>query len=311
MEFGEIFLTNIITHPRGEEIVSEAPYHQKGVSWTSKYGYVALTDHAGQIMDGFNEKGLSVGLLWFPDSIYPDVSTTDPDTIINYTDLAPWMLGNFSTVHQVRAALPSLNVYASFIPLFNTIPGIHFAIHDAEGNNLVVEFLNGEMHIFDNVVGVLTNSPEFPWQVTNLRNYINLSDLNANTITLDGTVLSPTGQGSGLLGIPGDWTPPSRFVRIAMIKNFIPTPAHAQEGVITALHLINMVDIPYGAIRSTESIGTDFTQWAIVKDLKNSKLYYRTYEDQNIHEFELKPAHSQKGAKQVKIPIPVKPIKDY
>jgi choloylglycine hydrolase len=173
------------------------------------------------------------------------------------------------------------------LPGFPDIPPLHLSIHDAKGKSLVVEFLEGKMHLFDNPVGVLTNAPEFPWHLTNLRNYISLSAMNKGAVTIDGTTLEPTGQGNGLLGIPGDWTPPSRFVKTAFVKQALKTPKDSRAATLAAIHLLNAVDIPYGTIRAEQGGHSDYTQWIVVKDLKNKKLHYRTYGDQNIHEVAL------------------------
>lgn len=308
MEFGHIFHTSIMVHPRGEKITSPAPNQLPGLSWESQYGFVGLFDEADQFMDGFNETGLSVGALWLPSSKYPDASEIKGGKILSYMDLPIWILGNFTSIDDLKPHLADIQIYAFKVPVFNAIPPIHLAIHDAEGKSLVIEFIDGKMEVHDNTVGVLTNDPPFAWQVTNLDNYINLSAINAKTITLDGTVLGVTGQGTGMLGIPGDWTPPSRFVRIALFKNFIETPIDADGGTLAAIHLLNTVDIPYGAIQSAQAKASDFTQWIVIKDLTNKILYYRTYADPNLKSFRLLPKDVEKGATPLKISIPLEAI---
>ena len=305
MEFGYVFQPSIVVHPRGEKITSQAPNQQPGMSWTSNYGYVGLFDQADQFLDGFNENGLSVGALWLPSSRYPDVSKQSNSQIVSYMDFPLWILGNFTSIDDLKPHLENVYVYAYKVPVFNEIPPIHLAIHDAEGKSLVIEFIDGKMQVYDNPIGVLTNDPPFPWQVTNLNNYINLSAVNAKSATFDGTVLGGAGQGTGLLGIPGDWTPPSRFVRIALFKNFLERPMNAKAGAIAAIHLLNTVDIPFGGVRSSQNKATDFTQWVVIKDLTNKVLYYRTYSDPNVQSFELLSKDVEVGAKPIKIQIPL------
>jgi len=144
------------------------------------------------------------------------------------------------------------------------------------------------MKILDNPVGVLTNVPKLEWHLTNLRNYINLSAFNKDAVTFDGSVFTPTGQGTGLLGIPGDWTPPSRFIKIAILKNFVERAKTNNENINLALHLLNTVDIPYGVVRGANKNEYDYTQWVVVKDLSHQKLYYRTYRDLNIYSVDLR-----------------------
>ena len=299
MEFGQILPTAVKLFPKGEQVQSAGYNRTPGMRWSSKYTYLAMVNTAAHaVMDGFNEKGLSLGLLWFPGTQYPNTPNAAPNTVINLVDLPNWILGNFASVDEVVAALPKINVYPGEVQGFAGTPPIHISLHDASGKSAVVEFVNGKMNLYNNIVGVLTNAPDFPWHVTNLRNYINLSALNRGTLNIDGSVLQPTGQGTGLLGIPGDWTPPSRFVRAALFKQLIQQPNNAQSAVLAAIHLLNTVDIPFGAIRESQTEGFDFTQWIVVKDLTKKILYVRTYGNQNIQEIDLLSDSSTHGTAQ-------------
>ncbi len=283
LEFAPLLPTKVKIVPAGEAVKSQGPNNKNGLKWTSKYAYAGMKIFNRIIFDGLNEKGLSVAALWFPDVKYPTVTEGSTDKVLAYEDLMRWLLGNFATVAEAKAALKEVQIYAHPLPEFdNAVVPIHLAVHDAQGASLVVEFLDGKIQLFDNTIGVLTNAPEFPWHQTNLRNYLNITPVGATQKTVDGSILQPTGQGTGLLGIPGDWTPPSRFVRTALFKQFLKQPATAADGVIAAIHLLNTVDIPYGTVREQPATNVDFTQWVVVKDLTNRKLYVRTYGDQNI-----------------------------
>ena len=123
----------------------------------------------------------------------------------------------------------------------------------------MIEYVDGELHTYDNPIGVITNSPTFDWQQTNLRNYINLSTVNASPLTIDGVTLAPFGQGSGMMGLPGDFTPPSRFVRaVALSQDAVPGQ-DAEATVKVAFHILDSFDIPLGAVRppagSNEPLG--------------------------------------------------------
>ncbi len=299
MEFAVFLPTAIKVVPKGETVQSVGPNNQKGMSWTTKYAYAGIAIfEQGIVIDGLNEQGLSVGGLWFRDGQYPDISKAPASTIMAYTDVIRWLLGNFATTEEAKNALPKINVFTFPIP---GIPGgpapIHLAIHDAAGSSAVMEFIDGKMRIMDNPVGVLTNSPEFTWQLTNLRNYINLTAVNKDEEKLGGLVVAPSGEGSGLLGIPGDWTPPSRFVRAVLYKQFAKKAPNVQEGVNAALHILNAFDIPYGTIRTAKSEG-DYTQWVVIKDLATKKLYARTYTDPTIVSVDLN-RETAKGAKTI------------
>ena len=95
---------------------------------------------------------------------------------------------------------------------------------DATGKSIVIEYVGGQLHVHDNPLGVLTNSPSFDWHMTNLRNYIKFSLTNVPPLQLGGVKLARFGQGSGMLGMPGDFTPPSRFVRaVAYSQSVLPS----------------------------------------------------------------------------------------
>lgn len=99
---------------------------------------------------------------------------------------------------------------------------VHWRIGEPSGRQVVLEIVGGVPHFYENEVGVLTNAPGFEWQLTNLNNYVNLYPGDASPRKLSGIMLQPTGGNSGFLGIPGDDTPPSRFVRAAFTGLLLP-----------------------------------------------------------------------------------------
>lgn len=312
LEFAEPLQSQIAVHPRGESRQTRAPQNKLGLSWQSKYSYIAI-NALGMDMpfDGFNEKGLSFGFLWMPGTEYQKVPSDNSKQSILVNDLGTWLLGNFASVAEVKQGLQSVFVWAEAIPeLGNIVPPIHISLHDADGNSAVVEYIKGNLQITDNPVQVLTNAPSFDWQLTNLGNYLNLKALNAGQIKLGGLVLESPGQGSGMLGIPGDWMPPSRFVRTAAFKNFAHKPKTGDGAVNLAIHLLNTVDIPFGAVqeRVPGPNNMDYTQWIIVKDLKRNVLYVRSYVAQNIYKFDFSKFINTKEVLKASIPNQVQSI---
>lgn len=287
MEFGPETNSKLIIHPRGERFISTSPTGSEAMKWNSKYGFVGL-DIFGMntSVDGLNEKGLSVGVLWFPGAIYEPV-LSGTKNVVEITDLSNWMLGNFASVDEVRAAVQNVTIWGAFNPTMNMVPPVHFAVHDATGKNLVVEFVNGQKKIYDNPNGVLTNTPTFDWHITNLRNYLYFRSQNVNPLTFGKLVLEPTGEGTGMLGIPGDWTPPSRFIRATAFTHYAKKPVNSKEGVNLAQHILNTVDIPKGDITNNGQTA-DYTQWAVVKDLTNKVFYFRSYDSLSLKSVDLK-----------------------
>jgi choloylglycine hydrolase len=165
----------------------------------------------------------------------------------------------------------------------------------------VIEPLKGKLVTYDNPLGILTNSPTFDWHMTNLRNYINLRAANVAPIKVDHLTLAPFGEGSGMVGLPGDFTPPSRFVRsFVFCRTALPVDT-AEQTVFQAFHILNQFDIPVGVARSVgkDGIHADFTQATCVRDPKSLKYYFKTYQDQTVRFIDL--SRFDVHAKNVKI----------
>jgi choloylglycine hydrolase len=292
MEFGVNLQSNIIVVPRGYTYVGETTSGVPGMTWKTKYGYVGANAMGAPIIaDGLNEKGLYAGLFYLPDvAEYQNDTKADARHALASHQLAAYILGNFATVAEVRKALPHLVVTkAKFKPWHFMLP-LHVRVYDASGKGIVIEYTKGKLHIYDNWAGVLTNSPAFPWHLTNLRNYVNLMNRNVKPVTLNGHTLTPIGEGSGLLGIPGDYTPPARFVRAVALTQGAHPGADARATVEQAFHVLNAFDIPVGAIRSTEfgKPYDDYTIWTTAVDTRHLKFYFHTHENRNPKVVDLK-----------------------
>lgn len=286
MEFGEDLGSQILVGGRGTKKHSAAPDSPMGgLSWTAKYGYVGL-NVAGLhlkhlICDGMNEKGLSIGALWLPGYTQYSQTVSSKAQALDVTDFTNWVLGNFATVAEVKAGLAGVQIWGS--SLTNSHIPIHFSIHDASGESAVLEFLDGNTQgqWQVNPVGVLTNAPPFAWQLSNIGNYVGLSSVDAAPITIGSTTYLPPGHGSGMRGLPGDSTPPSRFIRLLFQKQFATQLANNTDTISQALHLLNTVDIPLGTSAAKNeqkpSKGNDdYTQWVVVKALTARTFSYRT-----------------------------------
>ena len=174
----------------------------------------------------------------------------------------------------IRMLWPADRIMPDMIkPLLDFAFPMHLAVHDAHGGDLVVEFLNGAPVFHDNPIGVLTNSPTFDWHETNLRNYFNMTNVEATPVNLMGIAVTPTGNGTGLLGLPGDVTPPSRFIRATMLSTVSVTAKDARAAVNQAFHALDLVHVP----RQVAASG-DYTQWYVVRDHDNLVYHVRSYD---------------------------------
>jgi len=177
-------------------------------------------------------------------------------------------------------------------------PPLHFIVRDQSGKSLVIEPLEGKLRIYENPVGVLTNSPTFDWHLTNLRNYIGLTAQNVSSIQLGGNFTLPQfGQGNGMFGLPGDSSPPARFVRAVAYSQTALLAATAADAVLQVFHIMNSFDIPLGSVRDKDgnAVHIDYTVWTSVADLKNLRWYFRTYTDQTIRQIDLRKALGAAG----------------
>lgn len=289
MEWSSDLHSRLVIHGRGESRKARSEGGEP-ITWKAKFGYVGVdANHLDAIVDGVNEKGLSFGLLWFPlYTRYPEVAAGAKT--IDVTDLGSWLMGNFETVDEVKEALKSVTVSASNLPSFGGIPTAHLAVHDAKGNHLVVEWIDGKQIVSANPTTVLTNAPPFDWQLINLTNFMMVDSKNPKPIQIQGSVLNPPGQGGGFQGLPGDWTPPSRFVRTCAMLRFAKPAKDTTSGINLAEHILNAVDIPKGEIRTTVDGQefTDYTQWVVIKDLTNPAIYFRSYDNLTLRKLDLK-----------------------
>jgi choloylglycine hydrolase len=312
MEFAADLHSNFYTSPRGRTFTNSSPDGKPTATWKSQYGYLYLDGmNFGTTIDGMNEKGLSFEYLFMPGfTTYQSIKPGQEAQAVPYLAFGDWVLGNFATVEEVKQALSKIQIYAQTnASLQNVVFPLHASIHDASGKGLVVEFINGEMKVYDNTLGVMTNAPEFSWHMINLRNYVNLSPYTSDPVTVDGIVFPGTGQGAGMQGLPGDPSPPSRFVKMIFLSKTA-TPVADAVGALNLLqHILNNVDIPFGFVRAKSAQGDvlESTEWTVYKDLTHKVMYFHTYNDMTLRSIDMSQLNFSPTAKRLKMPLEVKP----
>lgn len=292
MEFGVDLQSKISIFPKGYSFVGIGPENKPGLSWEGKYGFVGM-DAFGMPMvsDGINEMGLYVGDLYLPGfAKYQDVPKGEEGKALSPLDVAGYLLSSCQNVAEAKDAIQKVYVWPFFAEQIKTIPPLHFAVHDSAGKSAVFEYIDGKLAVHDNPVGVLTNSPYFDWHMINLGNYSNLSANNVAPLKLDGDTVMPLGQGSGMVGLPGDATPPSRFIRAVALTQSAVKPENGEEATKTAFHVVNNFDIPKGFARQVVHGTTfyDYTSWLTISDLSQKIYYYRGYDNIKFYRVSLK-----------------------
>jgi choloylglycine hydrolase len=325
MEFGFPFHSQAIIVPRGTEFAGTTPDGKSGgMKWSAQYGFVGMNVNIAPniVADGMNEKGLVVGMLYLPgySEYLPANEAKNPETIGSW-EVANYLLSKCATVAEAKAALEK-DVYVTqeIFPPFKRLLPVHFYIADASGAVVIAEYVGGKLRLHDNPIGILTNSPPFDWQTINLGNFVNLSPVNVPQVNLKNFSVQNYGQGSGLIGLPGDFTPPSRFVRATVFSESATPQPTALETVNEGFHVLNTFDIFAGAIRSNTAnqtantkgflsssgpakiVNTDTTEWVVGHDRTNLRTYIRTYEGLQIEMIDLKKIDFTKpGILQVKV----------
>jgi choloylglycine hydrolase len=285
----------ILIVPRNKEFKAQTPAGFNGKNWIGKYGFVTLTAY-GQPYgpDGLNEEGLYVGVYYLPGfAEYAVYDSNNASKSMSVGDLMQWMLSSFKTVDEVILHLKDVVVVSVENKDFGgaELP-FHFKIVDPSGNSRIIEIVNkGEVKIYEPYLGVITNSPTYDWHIINQRNYLNLSTYPNQQKNFGNYELNPIGGGSGFIGLPGDFTPPSRFVRAAAFTASCRPLDTSLDAVFESFRILDNFNIPLGAQVPVEKLPTDIvsaTQVTSSCDLKEKVYYYHTMWNREVRKIDLK-----------------------
>ena len=294
VEFAQEIDFSVLFVPRNYQFVGKTPSGD-GLTYIAKYaalGVMTFTD--ANIVDGINEKGLAAGVFYFPTCAgYTPVTKENQSKGLSPTDFTNWILTQFATTEEVKKAVEAGTVIITSTVLKNwgpTAPPFHYVVYDKSGKSIVIEPIDGKLVVYDNPLGVMTNSPTFDWHMTNLRNYLALNPQDVPAIEVAGFNLQPIGQGNGMLGLPGDFTPVSRFVRATAFSVTAVPSKDITEGIAQTFHILNNFDIPLGVSREKEG-GTDYydhTLLTVVRDPQGLVFYYKSYADSTVRKVAMK-----------------------
>jgi len=294
LELAQDLNSDLIIVPRGYKYIGSTPEGKNGMQWSVKYGFVAMNASVEPTLaaDGLNEKGLAVGIFYLPGYTKYETYNKDLESkTLAPIEFATWLLSNFAKVKDVKNGLGLSRVVNVAIKSWYFVPPLHFMVTDQTGASIVIEYIDGMIKVHNNPIGVITNAPSFDWHITNLSNYVNLSPLNKTSIKLGTLKIKPFGEGSGMLGLPGDFTPPSRFIRATIFSKNVLPGKNATETVRQTFHVLNQFDIPKGIICSKNRKKTyDKTQWTSASDTNNKQYYIHTINNRTIRKVDLKKA---------------------
>ncbi|MCT4645964.1 MAG: choloylglycine hydrolase family protein [Carboxylicivirga sp.] len=310
MEWGAFDLNSrVAIVPRGYTFTGLTPDGQNGMKYTTKFGFVGLDMlHKDLIADGMNEKGLSIGLFYHPGyAVYPEYTKENAKNSISSQELPNYILGSFSTIEEVKEGLPKVMVVGVVEEALGIPIQGHWIVTDQTGESIVIEYTEGKLKIHAAPLGVITNAPNYDWHMTNLSNYLNLSMFSLEPKTLEGIKFSPTGAGSGMIGLPGDNTPPSRLIRaVAWSQTRRPTD-DAKETVYELFRILDNFNLPLGpdgVEGSGHGENTDLmrssTIWTTAWNQTDLTLNFHTQHNRRVRFLDMKTIDFGKMGKKIK-----------
>ena len=241
-------------------------------------GMATVADGTPLFYEATNEKGLSMAGLNFPGNAcyLPDVPGMDN---IAPFEFIPWILGQCDSVDEAEALLGRINLVD--IPFSDSLPlsPLHWMIADRR-RSIVAEPMADGLRIYENPVGVLTNNPPFDFHLHHLSNYMNLTaDAATDRFSPDGQ-LQAYSNGMGALGLPGDFSSSSRFIKAAFVKLNSPTADTESESVHQFFHILSSVAMPKGSVLVKGKF--EITRYSCCCNTCRGIYYYTTYGNSRI-----------------------------
>lgn len=261
----------------------------------NKYKFIGTGQDIGKIIfvDGVNEEGLAIAALYFQDFAYFDAKIEKNFNRISIAsiELVNFLLGNCSNIDDVINTIRNIDIIGIEDPITNSVAPLHWMLVDKLGRSITIEKTKKGLEIFNNPLKVLSNSPNFEWHMTNLRNYLNLSPKQQTSVKWEDVILTPFGQGAGTLGLPGDYTSPSRFVRIAFQKSVVLIPETTAEAINLCFNVMKSVMIPKGVVITNR--GTyDYTQYTVFMNTDTGDYYFNTHDNNQIMKANINDSNS-------------------
>lgn len=248
------------------------------------YGFIGIGQESDGLLaffDGVNEKGFAAAALYFAGYAQYDMQAAFGKEPVASVDFLHYILGKCGSVEDLEELLQHTSLIGLQDPVTETAAPLHWIATDKSGKCVVVEQTEKGLELFQNPIGVLANSPDFQWHMTNLRNYMNVSPRQNREAVWGETRLTPFGQGAGTALLPGGYTSPDRFVRTAYQKTHIPATKGRAETVTACFHIMNSVTIPKGVV-ITDRNTYDYTKYIAFINTNTCEYFFKTYDNSRI-----------------------------
>lgn len=236
-------------------------------------GIATVAENYPLYYEAANEHGLAMAGLNFPGNACYFAEVTEKDNIAPF-EFIPWILGQCRNLQEARKLLEKLNLCS--IHFSETLPlsPLHWIIADREGA-VTVESVADGLKIYENPVGVLTNNPPFDYHTTHLCDYLNLTHLPPEN-RFGRIDLTPYSRGLGAMGLPGDVSSASRFVRAAFVKLNAVSDETEPESVSQFFHILESVAQQRGCVRMPDG-RYEITRYSSCINTDTGICYYKTY----------------------------------
>lgn len=242
-------------------------------------GMAHVADDYPLYYDAVNEKGLGMaGLNFVGNAVYAE-SVEGRRNVAQY-EFIPWILSQCQSLEEAKQLLKEMNLTG--IPFSTQLPTaqLHWIIADASGA-VTVESVADGLKIYENPIGVLTNNPPFDQQMFALNNYMHLSPKQPENHFSDQVQLTAYSRGMGALGLPGDLSSASRFVRVAFVKSHAASGEGEEDSVGQFFHILNAVDQQRGCCEVAEG-KYEITIYTSCWNAQKGIYYYTTYTNHQI-----------------------------
>ena len=302
MELSEELPSWLTFYPKNTLFQKKAPDGTNGIKYNSKYDILAIStevyndgdDH--NILQGLNSAGLSFSLNMIDSAEINELNKREYVNSIPVTSIGEWALANFSNIDEVKSAVKSGHFWSPVLKDFGNLQSpFHYAFYDKQGNSIVVEALNGELHVYDNPTRAMTNGPDFSWHLKNLNNYSQLTNVDRSSSILGGIKVNQPDSGIASSQIPSSDTSVGRFIRAVYYSTYAPKADNPKEAINTLAHIMNRFDrtknITIDTISESGNAGgkfeSEYTVWTTLSDLTNGKISVKTYNEMNYKEYSI------------------------
>lgn len=261
------------------------------------------------LYEGINEKGLMGGQLYYREFASFSEENAQGKQSLQPPFLVIYLLSQCASTDEAAEKIREISL--SSVPLLGSEAPIHWCFSDRTGEMIIIEPDRDGVKIYRNTMGVMTNSPSYPWHRLNLLNYSQIRDLDYGELSINHDRIRQCFSGSGALGMPGDWSSPSRFVRLSFLKKYGVKGRNEEEGIAFLFRLLGSAAFPYGIVQvpvkenlteyDKEVSPYDYTIYTCGMCGESLRYYWMTYENSQVQYVELDKLLGNKEFRQFKL----------